>query len=100
MRCRHRSTASSVCSSAKYASREIPATCRAMRSQFSTMSPSRSTSLLEGKDLVLLGFGGNAGAKAIFAGDVYRPADPVLECLLDAAVRENTANHGRIHLDE
>src|SRR6266516_8140495 len=100
MRCRHRSTASIVFSSAKYASRDIPATCRAMRSQFSTMSPSRSRSLLEGKDLVSLGFGGNAGAEAIFADEVYRPADPVLELLLDAAVCENAADHGRIHLDE
>jgi len=64
------------------------------------MSPSRSRSLLEGKDLVSLGFGGNAGAEAIFAGEVYRPADPVLERLLDAAVRENAADHGSIHLDE
>ncbi len=71
-----------------------------MRSQFSTMSPSRSTSVLEGKDLVSLGFGGNAGAEAIFAGEVYRPADPILERLLDAAVRENAADYGRIHLDE
>ena len=64
------------------------------------MSESRSRSLLEGKDLVSLGFGGNAGAEAIFAGEVYRPADPVLELLLDTAVGENAADHGRIHLDE
>src|SRR6266516_3839881 len=37
MSCRHRATASIVFSFAKYASRDIPATCRAMRSQFSTM---------------------------------------------------------------
>jgi len=48
-----------------------------MRSQFSTTTLSRSRSLLEGKDLVPLGFGSNAGAQAIFAGEVYRPADPV-----------------------
>ncbi len=59
------------------------------------MSPSRSRSLLEGKDLVSLGFGGNAGAEAIFAGEVYRPADPVLERLLDAAVRGSRPRRGR-----
>jgi hypothetical protein len=71
-----------------------------MRSQLSTMSPSRSSSLLEGKDLVSLCLGGNSRAEAISAGEVYRPADPILERLLDAAVGEDAANHGRIHLDE
>ena len=41
------------------------------------MSPSRSRRLLEGKDLILFGFGGDAGTQAILAGEVYRPADPV-----------------------
>src|SRR6266568_3666371 len=97
MRCRHRSTASIVFSSAKYASRDIRET---MRSQFSTMSPSRSRRLLEGKDLILFGFGGDAGTQAILAGEVYWPADPFLERLLDAAVAEDAPHHGRIHLDD
>src|SRR6266542_1045316 len=100
MRCRHRSTASIVFSSAKYASRDIPETWRAMRSQFSTMSPSRSRRLLEGKDLILFGFGGDAGTQAILAGEVYWPADPFFERLLDAAVAEDAPHHGRIHLDD
>jgi len=61
MRCRHHSTASIVFSSAKYASRDIPTTWRAMRSQFATTSLSRSRRLLEGNDLILFGFGGDAG---------------------------------------
>src|SRR6266699_3273324 len=89
MRCRHRCTASIVFSSAKYASRDIPETWRAMRSQFSTMSPSRSRRLLEGKDLILFGFSGDGGAQAILAGEVYRPTDPFLKRLLDAAVAED-----------
>src|SRR6266480_2943888 len=100
MRCRHRSTASIVFSSAKYASRDIPETWRAMRSQFSMMSPSRSSRLLEDKDLILFGFGGDAGTQAILADEVYWPADPFLERLLDAAVAADAPHHGRIHLDD
>ena len=71
-----------------------------MRSQFSTISPSRLRRLLEGKDLILFGFGGDAGTQAILAGEVYRLADPFLERLLDAPVAEDAPHHGRIHLDD
>src|SRR5262249_55597413 len=57
-------------------------------------------SALEGKDLIPLGFGGNAGAQTILANEVYRAADPFLKRLLDAAVGENAVDHRRIHFDQ
>ncbi len=76
MRCRHRCTASIVFSSAKYASRDIPETWRAMRLQFSTMSPSRSRHLLEGKDLILFGFAATPGReRSLLARSTGRPID-------------------------